>query len=77
MKLNPRTKALLAKVDRGSYMTRAGSKSEAHAYYKAMKNKKKLPTFHREFKGKDSEFANLTMSEYKKKYKKEDRWLGI
>ena len=68
-KLSPRSKALLAMKDRGAYMKQAHSKKEAYTYYKAKKDKKKLPTFHREYKGhKDPEFAKMSIEDYEQKY---------
>ena len=64
-----KTKALQELVEHaGRIRERAGSKSEARTLFKALKNKKKLPTFTRKYKGKNPEFARLSIEEYEKKY---------
>lgn len=70
--MNVKTKALrdLAEKARhnGRIREKAHSKGEARALFQALKNKKKLPTFTRQFKGKDPSFSKLSISEYEKKY---------
>lgn len=65
---NSRLKALEAMVNRGSYASKAGSKGEALAYFKAKMGKKKLPTLHVKQSQKNPEYAKLSISEYEKKY---------
>lgn len=61
--MDSKTKAL-----RSRHREWTGSKAESRALHKAIKNHKKLPTFTRQFKGKDPEFAKLTIEQYEKKY---------
>ena len=66
--MNARTLALAKQVERGAYMHRAHSKGEAAEYYKAKRNKKKLPSFKRKVPKVNKEYKKMSIAEYEAKY---------
>ncbi len=60
-----RNKALYAHIN--NYHGKMNGKSQAIQYYKAKRNKKKLPTFKAK-KPDQSDYKKLSIEEYEKKY---------